>query len=152
MTSVSIVSAASLPHLHRAAYSLFCTHRHKPWQLKTFVKSLLMPNSVIAVVNNQLAGYVLVSEVLGELEVEDLCVLSTLRQQGIALEMFLTIITRAENINADYIFLEVAKSNTKARSLYERLGFDILSIRKDYYSLAGGQLDDAVLMRKDIAK
>lgn len=150
MSFVSIHPATTLVNLHKAAYKLFCSHRHTPWQYKTFVKALLMPNSVIAVVNNELAGYVLVSELVGELEIEDICVLPVFRKAGIATKMLSHIIEQSEKLGVDNIFLEVASCNGKARALYETMGFEIISVRKRYYLLANNQYDDAVVMRRDI--
>jgi ribosomal-protein-alanine N-acetyltransferase len=150
MVPVSIQAARTLVNFHNAAYVLFCSHRHNPWQYKTFAKALQMPNSVIAVVNNELAGYVLVSELVGEIEIEDICVLPAFRNEGIASKMLCHIIEQAEKNGTDYIFLEVASCNSEARALYEKTGFEIISVRKQYYSLANNKFDDAILMRRSI--
>lgn len=150
MSPLSIQGAASLPQMHQEAYQLFCSHRHNPWQYTTFVKALMMPNSIIASIDSQVVGYVLVSEVLGEVEIEDVCVSPVFRTKGIASQMFTHIIEDCEKHCADYIFLELASRNIAALRLYQKMGFEILSVRKDYYTLANAQLDDAILMRKGI--
>ena len=150
MSSFSIQTGASLPQLHQEAYQLFCSHRHNPWQYTTFTKALLMPNSVIAQIDSQLVGYVLVSEVLGEVEIEDVCVSPIFRNTGIASQIFTYIIEECKKQGADYIFLEVASRNAGALRLYQKMGFEIISVRKDYYTLENNLLDDAILMRKGI--
>lgn len=150
MPSFSIHEAASLPQLHKEAYQLFCSHRHNPWQFSTFSRALLMPNSVFALIDSQLVGYVLVSEVLGEVEIEDICVSRIFRKKGIASKMFTHVVDYCKKQRADYIFLEVASRNIGARRLYEKMGFASISVRKDYYTLANEQLDDAILMRKGL--
>lgn len=150
MRSISVLEASTVPQLHQDAYLLFCSHRYKPWQYSTFLKALLMPNSVIALINNELLGYVLVSKVLGEVEIEDVCVSSACRKEGIASQMFTYIIKECKKQSADYIFLEVASKNIGALGLYQKMGFEIISVRKDYYTFANDQLDDALLMRKGI--
>jgi ribosomal protein S18 acetylase RimI-like enzyme len=42
--------------------------------------------------------------------------------------------------------LEVRESNTPARSLYAKAGFEITGRRRDYYSLPTGEREDALLM------
>lgn len=150
MTRVLIQAADSLPKLYKVAYDLFCSHRHQPWQYKTFVKALLMPNSVIAIVDGKFAGYMLVSEVVGEVEIEDVCVQSVFRQTGVASSMFSYVIAQSEKHCADYIFLEVASRNSSALALYKKMGFETISVRNSYYVLANEQFDDAVLMRKGL--
>lgn len=150
MSSFSIQEAASLPELYEEAYQLFCSHRHNPWQYSTFSNALLKPNSVIALFNSQLVGYILVSEVLGEVEIEDICVSPIYRKKGIASKMFTHVVEDCKKQCADYIFLEVASRNINAQRLYEKIGFERISVRKDYYTLANEQFDDAILMRKGL--
>lgn len=150
MYSVSIRSAAALSKFHGSAYTLFCSHRHIPWQKETFNKTLIKPLSVIALINNELAGYVLVSELMGEVEVEDICVSPKYRKQGIAYEMLVHIVELCKSLNSDYILLEVAKNNVSARALYEKMEFETIHVRKNYYKIANEQFDDAILMRKGL--
>jgi ribosomal-protein-alanine N-acetyltransferase len=44
---------------------------------------------------------------------------------------------------ADFFYLEVRKSNIPAINLYKRFGFEIISIRKEYYS---DNKEDALVM------
>ncbi|MEH8047222.1 ribosomal protein S18-alanine N-acetyltransferase [Gallibacterium anatis] len=44
------------------------------------------------------------------------------------------------------LWLEARESNQKARKLYENLGFNEVSIRKNYYPVAGGGRENAVIM------
>lgn len=107
-----------------------------------------MPNSIVAIVNDKLAGYILVSEIMGEVEIEDICILPTLRKTGIASKMFAYIIEQTEKQCAEFIFLEVASRNASALALYKKMGFEIISVRKNYYVLPEQQFDDAVIMRR----
>jgi ribosomal-protein-alanine N-acetyltransferase len=43
------------------------------------------------------------------------------------------------------MFLEVRPSNAKAQSLYTRLGFGQVGIRRDYYPARGGRENALVL-------
>jgi ribosomal-protein-alanine N-acetyltransferase len=134
--------------LHKQAYAIFCSHRDSPWQYDTFEKALLLSNSLIAKVNNECRGYIAVTEVAGEIEVEDICVAKAYRRQGIADNLLAHLITQSEAQNADYILLEVARKNKQARSLYKKHGFELVTIRKNYYTLANNTFDDALLLRK----
>jgi ribosomal-protein-alanine N-acetyltransferase len=86
--------------------------------------------------------------VIGEVEMEDICVAHAHRWKGIAKALITDLIKRSIAHSADYILLEVASSNTQARNLYESLGFELVTIRKAYYTLANNTHDDALLLRK----
>ena len=66
------------------------------------------------------------------------------RLRGIARHMLTSLIDWAYTKNSPTIFLEVEKNNQPAQALYISEGFEIISIRPDYY---GAGLD-ALVMRK----
>ena len=45
------------------------------------------------------------------------------------------------------VYLEVRRSNTPARTLYEKLGFRAVGLRKNYYRFP---TEDAVVMKKTV--
>ena len=49
-----------------------------------------------------------------------------------------------------YCFLEVRRSNIPAINLYQKLLFEQVSERKDYYRLASGITEDALVFRKKL--
>jgi ribosomal-protein-alanine N-acetyltransferase len=149
VTGLSILQSAHAHSLHKQAYTMFCAHRDSPWQYATFEKALLLPNSLIVQLNGVCVAYAAVSEVAGELEIEDICVAGAYRRQGIADKLLAYLIMQAKFQNADYILLEVAQQNKQARALYEKHGFELITIRKNYYSLANNTFDDALLLRKN---
>ena len=48
--------------------------------------------------------------------------------------------------NVNELFLEVRVSNTPARSLYKKMGFEEVGVRKKYYE----DTEDAIVMLKEI--
>lgn len=148
MDKLSIVAASENCELHPQAYTIFCAHRVMPWQYPTFEKSLMRPYSIVATVNDECVAYAAVSEVLGEVEIEDISVMQVYRKQGIASALLTHIIAQSSQQNANYILLEVAKQNTAAQALYEKHGFMPVNIRKNYYALANNTFDDALLLQK----
>ncbi len=57
----------------------------------------------------------------------------------------------AEVMGSKKIILEVRVSNNVAYSLYEKLGFEEISIRRNYYRLPKGR-EDAFVMSKTLKK
>lgn len=50
--------------------------------------------------------------------------------------------------NSEQCFLEVRRSNIPAINLYKKLEFEQVAERKDYYRLANGLVEDALVLRK----
>lgn len=69
------------------------------------------------------------------------------RLRGIARHMLASLIDWAYTRNSPTIFLEVEKNNMPAQALYISEGFEIISLRPDYY----GAGIDALVMSKVLA-
>ncbi|MEN8107881.1 MAG: ribosomal protein S18-alanine N-acetyltransferase [Pseudomonadota bacterium] len=92
-------------------------------------------------------GYGVISIAAGESHLLNLCVRPESQQQGIGGELLMHFITLARGHHAEVIFLEVRRSNTAARKLYENKGFNELGSRKDYYP-AGDRREDALILAR----
>ena len=93
----------------------------------------------------ELKGYIILSQVLDEAHLLNLCV--SLKYQGFGLGRELTArgIKEVVKRGARKMFLEVRRSNMRAISLYESFGFSEIGIRTNYYQ--GSYLsEDAVVM------
>jgi ribosomal-protein-alanine N-acetyltransferase len=91
--------------------------------------------------NIDLGGFVLCSVAGDQCEVLTICVLPEWRRKGLAVDLMQNVITRAQNIEAKEIFLEVAKNNNVARNLYAGQGFKEFGSRKRYYRQKEGRVD-----------
>ena len=93
----------------------------------------------------ELKGYIILSQVLDEAHLLNLCV--SLKYQGFGLGRELTARGLKEVVKrgARKMFLEVRRSNMRAIRLYESFGFSEIGIRTNYYQ--GSSLsEDAVVM------
>ncbi len=84
----------------------------------------------------------------GEGDITNVAVSPDFRRQGLALRL----IEKFERLlpdDAEEIFLEVRESNMPAISLYEKCGFERLSVRRNFYS---NPCENAVVMRKILLK
>lgn len=88
------------------------------------------------------AGYITLTKALDEGQIDALAVLPGFRRKGIAERLFGEVLDFSENNGIDFLTLEVRASNRPALSLYEKLGFKRVGLRKKYY----GGTEDAVLM------
>ena len=73
------------------------------------------------------------------------------RGQGFGEQILNKMFLAAEVMGSKKIILEVRVSNNVAYSLYEKLGFEEISIRRNYYRLPKGR-EDAFVMSKTLKK
>ncbi len=97
-----------------------------------------MADSLVALRDGRVVGFVAYRVVLDEGEILNLAVEAAARRQGVAA----ALLGAVRPLAAEW-FLEVRESNVGARSLYERLGFALCGRRTRYYSDG----EDATLYR-----
>jgi len=93
----------------------------------------------------RLLGFLVARHLAPEWELENIVVASAARRRGIGTHLLDALLLRAKETNSDAVFLEVRESNSGARALYEKAGFQLSGRRKSYYK---GPDEDAVLYRK----
>ncbi len=97
----------------------------------------------VAFSENKIAGYIGAHSVIGEVYITNVAVFPEFRRQGIAKKLIATLLETGENEKAEFVTLEVRKSNFSAISLYEKLGFKAVGERKNFYEKPR---ENAVLM------
>lgn len=100
---------------------------------------------IVAVYDKEIIGYISFSYIF-DIEIESVLVKSTYQRQGIGTLLLNYIFKFAKENKINNVFLEVRKSNIGAISLYRKLGFSNISIRKKYYENA----EDALILKKEI--
>ncbi len=92
--------------------------------------------------NESLLAFLVARHLSPEWELENIIVTPPAQRKGIGKQLLGVLITAARETNSESVFLEVRESNTAARLLYERTGFQQTGRRKSYYS---NPLEDAIL-------
>jgi ribosomal-protein-alanine N-acetyltransferase len=87
------------------------------------------------------------SVVIDEVQIDNVAVLERFRRKGIASSLITEGLSIAYQRGARSAVLEVRSANLPARLLYERHGFLISGIRRDYYH---DPSDDALIMTREI--
>lgn len=96
----------------------------------------------------EVIGYGVMSMGAGEAHVLNLAVHPDWRRRGLGRTLLEHFIKLAERHRIEAVFLEVRPSNRAALSLYERLGFRQVGLRRDYYPDHGGREDALILSRR----
>jgi [ribosomal protein S18]-alanine N-acetyltransferase len=84
--------------------------------------------------------------VLDELHINNLAVLPDERRQGVGSALLAHVLREGVRSGATRATLEVRRSNDAARSLYERFGFGVAGVRRDYYT---NPVEDALILWKE---
>jgi len=94
----------------------------------------------------QAVGFCSFWRVLDELHINNIAVLPPFRRLGIAKRLLTFVLSQGVALGARRATLEVRRSNDPARLLYERFGFTIAGIRRDYYTKP---VEDALVLWRE---
>jgi ribosomal-protein-alanine N-acetyltransferase len=90
-------------------------------------------------------GYGVMSVAAGESHILNLTVRPESQRQGIGSKLIKHFLQLARRHDADIVMLEVRPSNLSAISLYEKMGFNEVGVRRNYYPAYHGR-EDALLL------
>ncbi|MFM9836210.1 MAG: ribosomal protein S18-alanine N-acetyltransferase [Methylophilaceae bacterium] len=117
-----------------------------PWTRVNFADSLNAGHSAwVLVLQNQTIGYALMMLVLDEAQLLNISVAKSYQKQGWGRVLLEHMIEKSKQYKATNMFLEVRTSNISAIALYEKMGFNEMSIRRNYYPAHNGR-EDAIMM------
>src|SRR5690606_768951 len=94
----------------------------------------------------EVAAFLIASIAVGECHVLNISVRPSQQRLGHGRRLMKHLMKVAASSSVDKILLEVRVSNYPAIVLYKQLGFEVLSVRKNYYPAAGGR-EDAYLLQ-----
>lgn len=99
--------------------------------------------------DDQIIGVCVFSRVLDEAEILQIFVRHEKQRNGYATILLEQVCQLLQIQQVNQIFLEVMVGNTSAINLYEKLGFNVIGNRKNYYKVDGKYID-ALLMAKQL--
>ena len=131
-------------------YNLELESYDYPWTKEILRDCILYKYDSFAVFfNENLVGYVIAKITYPETHVLNLTVKKNFRKKGIGKSLIELIISEARLRSSENILLEVRVSNFEAQSLYEKLNFQIIGTRKNYYESENGR-EDAYVLKLDL--
>ena len=119
-----------------------------PWSEAAIAPELENPLSLwlVAEQGDTLLGYIGSQSVPPEADMMTRAVAPEARRQGIAEALVHALEAALREKGTESLTLEVRVSNLPARTLYEKLGFEPVGLRKNYYF---HPKEDACILRKD---
>ncbi|MDZ7823995.1 MAG: ribosomal protein S18-alanine N-acetyltransferase [Ahrensia sp.] len=98
----------------------------------------------------EIVGFVLMRAVVGEAEILTIAIEPKWQQRGVGHALMESVVKELKAKDISSLFLEVAEANWNAVKLYQRLGFEQVATRKNYYHLREGVKSNALVMRRDV--
>ena len=119
-----------------------------PWSERSVASELENPLSLwlVAQEGERVAGYIGSQSVMGESDMMNVAVHPDFRRRGIAEALCRALVEALKEKGNHCLTLEVRASNAPAISLYEKLGFTQVGLRKNYYR---NPKEDALILRKE---
>ncbi|WP_283602551.1 ribosomal protein S18-alanine N-acetyltransferase [Serratia proteamaculans] len=100
--------------------------------------------------DGQMAGFAITQIVLDEATLFNIAIHPDWQRRGFGRQLLEALIAQLEPRGVFTLWLEVRASNRAAIALYEDLGFNEVTIRRNYYPAAHGR-EDAIVMALPLA-
>lgn len=116
------------------------------WNYNIFKSELENQNSkyLVAKIDNKIVGFAGIIPIVDEADISNIVVHKNFRNQKIGSCLLKALLDLAIALKLKVINLEVRESNISAIKLYEKYGFKVCGLRKNYYNNS----EDAILMKK----
>lgn len=120
-----------------------------PWSELAFLNVMYNLHSIakVAVLKNNVSGYICVKQISDEGHIMNLAVRHDLRRHGISNALVKEVLDELRKKACKHLYLEVRISNLGARKFYEHIGFKIAGVRSKYYTSPD---EDAVVMMLEL--
>ncbi|MDF3829182.1 MULTISPECIES: ribosomal protein S18-alanine N-acetyltransferase [unclassified Pseudocitrobacter] len=142
MNTISTLSTTDLP----AAWQIEKRAHAFPWSEKTFASNQGERYlNLKLTVGDKLAAFAITQVVLDEATLFNIAVDPAYQRRGLGRELLEHVIDDVEKRGVATLWLEVRASNAPAIALYESLGFNEATIRRNYYPTVDGH-EDAIVM------
>ncbi|MBF7994628.1 MULTISPECIES: ribosomal protein S18-alanine N-acetyltransferase [Rahnella] len=142
MNNISILTPADLPR----AFEIEQASHAFPWTEKTLTSNQGERYLNLKIMHNDvMAGFAITQIVLDEATLFNIAIDPAFQRQGLGRALLEDVIQQIEKKDVFTLWLEVRASNAKAIALYESLGFNEVSVRRNYYPAAQGR-EDAIMM------
>lgn len=110
------------------------------WNYNILKDELEAKNShyVVAMLNNEIVGFAGIKIIIDEADIMNIVTKKAYQNQGIGTLLLEKLIYISQSLNLHSLSLEVNEENKTALHLYEKLGFEKIGIRKNYYKNKNG--------------
>jgi [ribosomal protein S18]-alanine N-acetyltransferase len=109
-----------------------------PWRETTFRgeiqnDDISFPLVAVHATEKKIVGYIIYWKIKDEIMINNIAVHPDFRRLGVGESILRDAIERGRGEKVTFVSLEVRISNKPAQTLYAKLGFDLIGVRKNYY-------------------
>ena len=123
-----------------------------PWTRGNFTDTLAAGHQALCLLGgDELIGYFVAMRGFEEVHLLNITVAPAHQRQGWALVLLDALLLWSRAQGAQWLWLEVRASNTRAQQIYLKRGFARVGLRKAYYPAGHGLREDAVVMNLRLA-
>lgn len=110
------------------------------WNYNILKEELKAENSkyIVATIKDEIVGFAGIKIAYDQADIMNIVTRKDYRNKGIGTLLLNELISICKEFKANSIFLEVNEENKPAIKLYEKVGFESVSIRKNYYKDKNG--------------
>lgn len=155
MINVNVFNVEEKEKLQQC-YSLHQLSQPNPWNLDTFSDMVSDPYRLFYGVtsSNEIVGYAIGLEVVGEVTLMDIAVAKNYRNKKVGSHLLMFFVNHYQVKGVSNIVLEVRELNLAAINLYHKFNFEQIALRENYYpGIEDPQKrENAILMSLNIQK
>lgn len=100
-------------------------------------------------VDNEIIGFVITAIRMGECHILNICISHRYQRQGYGRRLLEHALDEVKKRGTGIAYLEVRRSNSRAITLYKKMGFKLIGERKEYYPTVAGR-EDALVFAKSL--
>ncbi len=109
-----------------------------PWREMTFKgeiynQPISYPFVIMYKPQKKVIGYLVFWQIKEQMQINNIAIHPDFRRMGIAEAVLRRVLSEVRRGEMKYVTLEVRPSNVAARTLYNKLGFDVMGIKENYY-------------------
>ena len=109
-----------------------------PWHEMTFRgeiynQPISFPFVIVFKPQKKVIGYLVLWKIRERMQINNIAIHPDFRRMGIAEAALRQVLSEVRMGETKFVTLEVRPSNVAARTLYNKLGFDVLGIKENYY-------------------
>jgi ribosomal-protein-alanine N-acetyltransferase len=155
MESIEIIEAGAkdLDEVMTVMYKAFDPRNGEAWTAAQCAGALSLPNSILFVARSQrrALGFALARSVADEAELLLIAVRPDGQRRGAGRALIAKVVEHYSLQGVKKLHLEVRTDNP-ALAFYDRLGFEQVGLRRNYYRRSNGELTDAATLSVEIER
>jgi len=144
--SFARAKAADLERLYAIEIAAFTF----PWSVQQLTDELQQGFIWLIKSEIDILGFVVLHFVANECEILQICIHPEMQCQGLGSKLLQFVLDKAKQKQCVSIFLEMRASDERVRKFYQKLNFQPIARRKNYYRAADNSREDAVIMHLNI--